>query len=63
MPDSKHIECNPEILGGKPCIKGTRISVAFLRELEASGGTVETIFKAYPYLTKEAIQAALAYQP
>jgi uncharacterized protein (DUF433 family) len=36
------IVANPEILGGKPCVRGTRLSVEFLLELAASGATQET---------------------
>lgn len=55
------IEANPEILGGKPCIKGTRISVEFILELIASGGSVDDIVKAYPPLTKGSVQEAITY--
>lgn len=57
----KYIESNPEILGGKPCIKGTRISVEFILELIASGGSVDDVVKAYPHLTKEGVQEAVLY--
>ena len=55
------IVANPEILGGKPCIKGTRISVEFILELVASGGNVDDIVKAFPHLTKEGVQQAILY--
>ena len=61
MTTFRHIEANPEILGGKPCIKGTRISVEFVLELIASGGSIDAIVKAYPYLTKEGVQEAILY--
>ena len=55
------IEENIEIMGGKPVIKGTRVTVeAILRRL-AEGLSVEDILKDYPYLTKQDIQAALLY--
>lgn len=56
-----HIEANPEILGGKPCVRGTRISVEFVLELIASGGSVDDIVKAFPQLTKEGVQEAVLY--
>ena len=56
-----YIEANPEILGGKPCIKGTRISVEFVLELIASGGSLDDIVKAYPHLIKEGVQEAVLY--
>ena len=55
------IEANPQIFGGKPCIKGTRISVEFILELIASGASVQDILNAYPHLTKEGIQQAILY--
>ena len=61
MTTFKHIEANPDILGGKPCIKGTRISVEFILELVASGGSVDDIVKAYPHLIKEGVQEAILY--
>lgn len=56
-----HIEANPEILGGKPCVRGTRISVEFVLELIASGGSVDDIVKAFSQLTKEGVQEAVLY--
>jgi uncharacterized protein (DUF433 family) len=56
-----HIEANPAILGGKPCIKGTRISVEFILELVASGGSIDAIVKAYPHLSREGVQEAILY--
>lgn len=56
-----HIVSNPDILHGKPCIRGTRISVEFILELMASGGTRDTILRDYPYLTTEDIEEALRY--
>lgn len=55
------VVANAEILGGKPCIKGTRISVEFILELVASGGNVDDIVKAFPHLTKEGVQQAILY--
>lgn len=52
---------NPNILGGKPVIKGTRISVEFVLELLASGVTEEEILKDYPHLTADDINACLRY--
>ncbi len=50
-----------KILGGKPIIKGTRISVEFILELMSSGMTVENIIKEYPHLKKDDILEALSY--
>ena len=55
------IIANREVLGGKPIIKGTRISVEFILELLASGVTESEILKDYPHLTKGDIHACLEY--
>ncbi len=52
---------NPEIMFGKPCIKGTRISVDLVVEKLANGETIEYLLTAYPRLTKEGILACLQY--
>ena len=48
-------------MGGKPCIRGMRVTVGTLVGLVASGHTAEEILKLYPYLEKEDIQEALAF--
>ena len=55
------ITVNPKILGGKPIIKGTRISVEFILDLLASGVSEQEILEDYSHLTKEGIQACLRY--
>ena len=55
------ITSNPEILGGKPIIKGTRISVEFILVLYASGASKDDILRSYPHLTEDDIQAAMLY--
>ncbi len=55
------IVSDPEILCGKPTIKGTRISVEFLIELLANNWMHEEIIENYPQITKEDILAALEY--
>lgn len=57
----EHIVSDPAVLGGKPCIKGTRISVEFLLELAASGALRDDIVQAYPRLTREDVEAAFQY--
>jgi uncharacterized protein (DUF433 family) len=56
-----HIHSDPEILNGKPIIKGTRLSVEFILELFASGATHKDILKAYPQLSFVAIEDALRF--
>ncbi len=58
---SEHITSDPKILGGKPCIRGTRISVAFILELFAGGATHREILQAYPHLPAEGVEEALRY--
>lgn len=55
------IVSNPEILGGKPVITGTRISVELILDRVASGMSVKDILKDYPHLTSKQIQAAISY--
>lgn len=57
----ERIVSDPGILGGKPCIKGTRISVEFILDLVASGGSRDDILKAYPHLTPEDVEQAVRY--
>jgi uncharacterized protein (DUF433 family) len=55
------ITTDPDILGGKPVIRGTRISVEFILELYASGASKDEILHNYPHLSEEDIHAALSY--
>jgi uncharacterized protein (DUF433 family) len=55
------ITFNPEIMGGKACIRGMRISVSTIIGLFAAGRTRDEILKAYPYLEEGDIREALEY--
>ncbi|MEN8219619.1 MAG: DUF433 domain-containing protein [Pseudomonadota bacterium] len=55
------IEFNPQILVGKPIVKGTRLAVEFILELLANGWRDEDILDNYPGLTIEDIHACFAY--
>jgi uncharacterized protein (DUF433 family) len=57
----KRITVDPEICGGKPCIRGLRFPVSRLLGLLAAGETPESILESYPYLEREEIQEALQY--
>lgn len=48
-------------MGGRPCIRGLRVTVGTVVGLLAAGRTVEEILSAYPYLERDDIQAALSY--
>lgn len=55
------ITFNPNIMGGRACIRGMRITVALILNLVANGMTTAEIIQAYPYLEPEDIQQALRY--
>lgn len=55
------ITSDPGILGGKPIVRGTRISVQLILEWMASGATRDDILRQYPHLTAEDVEQALAY--
>ena len=57
----ERISFNPQVLAGKPIIRGLRISVAMILELLAKGASTEEILEDYPELQPEDIQAALVY--
>ena len=57
----KHIHSDPGILGGKPVIRGTRISVELILEFLAEGAPVEEILDAYDHITAEDVRAAVAF--
>jgi uncharacterized protein (DUF433 family) len=57
----ERITLNPMIMGGKPCIRGMRITVGTVVGLVASGASFEEILQLYPYLESEDIRAAVAY--
>lgn len=54
------IECNPDILGGKPVIKGTRIPVDLIFELVGASVPIEDILDDYPSLTREIVEKVIA---
>lgn len=56
-----HIERNPNVMLGKPIIKGTRITVELVMRKLASGFSVEDLLGSYPNLTKEQVLAAFSY--
>jgi len=61
MPDLDRITHNPEIMGGRPCIRGMRVTAGMIVGLVASGHTNAEILAAYPYLQEEDIRQALVY--
>ncbi len=61
MTSFTRITFNPNIMGGKPCIRGMRITVGTIVGLLASGYDIEKVLAAYPYLEREDIFEALAF--
>jgi uncharacterized protein (DUF433 family) len=59
--DFERITHNPAVMGGKPCIRGMRVTVGTVVGLLATGKSRERILQSYPYLVPEDIDAALAY--
>jgi uncharacterized protein (DUF433 family) len=57
----EHIHADPEILVGKPVVRGTRLAVDFLIDLLAAGWTEDQILDSYPTLTHESLQAVFAF--
>jgi len=61
MSTLERITHDPNVMGGKPCIRGLRVTVGTIVGLVASGRSREEILRLYPYLTAEDIREALAY--
>ena len=61
MKINERITVNTEIMRGKPCIRGMRVTVSMIVSLLAEGYSREGILNAYPYLENEDITAALQY--
>lgn len=57
----RRITFDPDVMGGKPCIRGMRVTVGTLVGLVAGGKTMPEILAAYPYLEEPDIQEALTY--
>jgi uncharacterized protein (DUF433 family) len=56
-----YIHSDPQILVGKPVVKGTRLSVEFLLDLFAAGWTEQQVLDNYPTLTSDALRAVFAF--
>ncbi len=61
MHDLTRITFSAEVMGGKPCIRGMRVTVGTIVGLVASGKTVKEVLKEYPYLEREDVLQALSY--
>ena len=61
MADFSRITLNPAVMGGKPCIRGLRVTVGMIVGQIGAGRTVEDLLADYPYLEREDILEALRY--
>ncbi len=61
FPDINRVTMDPAVMGGKPCIRGTRVTVGTITGLLASGAEIPEVLELYPYLTDEDVRAALSY--
>lgn len=61
MTQFERINRDATVMGGKPCVRGTRVTVGMIVGMLASGHEIETLLADYPYLCREDILAALRY--
>ena len=61
MKNLTRITFDQKVMGGKPCIRGLRVTVGTIVGLVATGYSTPDILKSYPYLEKEDVMQALAY--
>ena len=61
MQHLQRITTNPGVMGGKPCIRGMRVTVGMIVEALAAGRSVNSLLCDFPYLEEEDIREALAY--
>ena len=61
MHNLTRITFNPEVMGGKPCIRGMRVTVGTIVGLIGAGKTIDEVLQEYPYLEQEDILEALSY--
>ena len=61
FPEINQITIDPAVMGGKPCVRGMRVTVGMITGLVASGASFQEILELYPYLDDEDIRAALSY--
>lgn len=61
FPELERITMDPDVMGGKPCIRGTRVTVGMITGQLSCGTTPAEMLELYPYMEKEDISAALAF--
>ncbi len=61
MPELDRITHDPQVMGGRACVRGMRVTVSLVLNLVASGMSTEEIIQAYPYLESEDVRQCLRY--
>jgi uncharacterized protein (DUF433 family) len=61
MTEFPRITRNPKVMGGKPCIRGMRVTVGMIAGQISAGVTIDEMLEMYPYLQKEDILEAIGY--
>jgi len=61
MQQLQRITIDPEVMGGKPCIRGMRVTVGMIVEALAAGRTIEQLLADFPYIEEPDIREALAF--
>ena len=61
MKELDRITMDPAVMGGKPCIRGMRVTVGTIVGLMAAGKAIEEVLAAYPYIEREDVLQALTY--
>ena len=61
MPSLDRITLDPAVMGGKPCIRGMRVSVGMIVGQIGAGHSIDEVLAEYPYLEKEDVLQALRY--
>lgn len=61
MHELRRITVNPDVIGGKPCVRGIRVTVGMIVEAIAAGRSIPELLTDFPYLEEQDIREALAY--
>ncbi|HYA15821.1 MAG TPA: DUF433 domain-containing protein [Bryobacteraceae bacterium] len=61
MQQFNRITTSPDVMGGKPCIRGMRVTVGMIVESMAAGRSIEDLLRDFPYLEEQDVREALAY--
>lgn len=61
MRQLSRITFDPQVMGGKPCIRGMRVTVGTIVAMIGAGRTIDQVLEAYPYLEREDVLEAITY--